>query len=582
MPHYVMIGLLLMLLAGCNTTRGPTRGVGITVDDVNFNEYMFDDEPAVAPLPAKCQPATTGAEVLRDARLEVDQPVPVIGVAFDPASGALLLRTAHDVRVWDVLQGQQRGRRPDDGEVAFASGLNWPGGGINLYLNAEKGTLDIFSGASGERKASIWLSADAWAVVDEQGRFDADARHWRQFHWRSGADRLNFMQLADMYFEPSLLGKLAAGARFDTADAPPVAAGIALPPRAQLAMQVHGDAARVSGEVTVTRRGGCIGTVRVFHNGKAMALQAPSPRNPDARQEVWRFSTPLEPGEHLFEALATSARKVQGEVSRAEVQMPGHVVRQPRAHVLAVGIDHYVNAAMRLNFAVADAEGIAAWAQRLATETGTGFEEVVVTRVYDKEATRPRILRELAALQEVGAQDTVLIYLAGHGENDGVRWFFLPAEFGREINFEAIAAEGISSKVLQRALIKIPARRIALVVDACKSGDLRSVFAAATDSRYLEWVSRTAGVKLMAATDQEQLAMELPELGHGALTYTLLQGLSGKADGEPDNGIITVGELFRYAERSLPEVTGRIAGEKQYPVVFEYGADFPLERRPGH
>jgi uncharacterized caspase-like protein len=247
-------------------------------------------------------------------------------------------------------------------------------------------------------------------------------------------------------------------------------------------------------------------------------------------------------------------------------------------HVLVVGIDHYVNPALRLDFAVADGEGVVAWANSLPSGPQAEFEKVTVTRVYDKQATRPGILRQLQALQRVGMQDTVLIFLAGHGENDGERWYFLPAEFGRDVSFEAIAAEGISAQALQKALVRIPARRIALVVDACKSGDLRRVFSAATDSRYLEWVSRTAGVRLLAATDQEQLAVELPELGHGALTYSLLQGLSGEADVSPGNRVVMAGELFQYAEHSLPEITQRIAGESQYPTVFEYGADFPLAR----
>jgi len=127
-------------------------------------------------------------------------------------------------------------------------------------------------------------------------------------------------------------------------------------------------------------------------------------------------------------------------------------------------------------------------------------------------------------------------------------------------------------------LMRIPARHIAVVVDACKSGDLNHAFAAATDDRYLEWMSRTAGVHLLAATDQNQLATELPQIGHGSLTFTLLQGLDGAADTSPADRAAMAQELFRYSSTELPRLTRRLLGQARFPALFDYGADFSLER----
>jgi uncharacterized caspase-like protein len=203
---------------------------------------------------------------------------------------------------------------------------------------------------------------------------------------------------------------------------------------------------------------------------------------------------------------------------------------------------------------------------------------VRITELYDADASRERIRQELAALESAAPEDTVILYLAGHGENDGVRWYFLPSGFGHDISLAGVTADGLSSTELRDALMRIPARHIAVVVDACKSGDLNHAFAAATDDRYLEWMSRTASVHLLAATDQNQLAVELPQLGHGALTFALLQGLDGVADTAPADRTLMARELFQYSSTELPKLTRRLLGKAQFPSLFDYGADFTLER----
>jgi uncharacterized caspase-like protein len=64
------------------------------------------------------------------------------------------------------------------------------------------------------------------------------------------------------------------------------------------------------------------------------------------------------------------------------------------------------------------------------------------------------------------------------------------------------------------------------------------------------------------------------ELGHGVFTYTLLQGLGGKAAGSGES--VTVRKLMGYIEEQLPEITKKYKQEAQYPVVDSRGMDFPL------
>ncbi len=90
-------------------------------------------------------------------------------------------------------------------------------------------------------------------------------------------------------------------------------------------------------------------------------------------------------------------------------------------------------------------------------------------------------------------------------------------------------------------------------------------------------LARSVGIIILAATGTEQVAAEFTKLGHGAFTYALLEGLSGKADGgsSPD-GKITVKELEAFLNDMVPELTRQYRGTPQFPNSYSRGQDFPL------
>jgi uncharacterized caspase-like protein len=94
------------------------------------------------------------------------------------------------------------------------------------------------------------------------------------------------------------------------------------------------------------------------------------------------------------------------------------------------------------------------------------------------------------------------------------------------------------------------------------------------DRKALSQLSRSTGVHIVAASTKDQFAAEVKELGHGVFTYTLLEGLSGKAAGKGDS--VTVRKQMSYVEEQLPEITKKYKQEAQYPVVDSRGMDFPL------
>jgi uncharacterized caspase-like protein len=179
----------------------------------------------------------------------------------------------------------------------------------------------------------------------------------------------------------------------------------------------------------------------------------------------------------------------------------------------------------------------------------------------------------LRELQSTRPQDAVLIYLAGHGENINEKWYFIPHELTYPEREADVKSKGISSDELSAQIKNIKALKILVLIDACKSGAVLVAFRGFEDRKALSQLSRSTGVHIVAASTKDQFAAELKDLGHGVFTYTLLQGLGGKA---ADQGwSVTVRKLMGYVEDQLPEITKKYKQETQFPVVDSRGMDFP-------
>jgi uncharacterized caspase-like protein len=61
------------------------------------------------------------------------------------------------------------------------------------------------------------------------------------------------------------------------------------------------------------------------------------------------------------------------------------------------------------------------------------------------------------------------------------------------------------------------------------------------------------------------------DTGHGVFTYTLIQGMSGKANYDGDDHI-SLNELFQYVAKQVP----RLTGGRQHPYFRTEGTDMPF------
>lgn len=179
--------------------------------------------------------------------------------------------------------------------------------------------------------------------------------------------------------------------------------------------------------------------------------------------------------------------------------------------------------------------------------------------------------------------------MAGHGIGLGQQYYFLAQEMRKEEDERAAVQKyGFSAVTLGEALSRIKALKMALILDTCQSEiALRPILAkvsfrglGATEEKAAKMLARAEGIYLFAAATKQQAAAEVPDLGHGVLTYALLSGLGDKGEPKalgPGGDMVTISSLWTYVSQQVPELAEKYqGGEKQYPVISSTGQDFPL------
>jgi uncharacterized caspase-like protein len=151
---------------------------------------------------------------------------------------------------------------------------------------------------------------------------------------------------------------------------------------------------------------------------------------------------------------------------------------------------------------------------------------VHVTTLIDEQATKDGIT---AAVADVAArahgQDTLVVFLPGHGVTLGQRYYFLAHDFQQQAATleDDVRQHGLAEDVLGERLAQVPALKRVLIYDTCQSGGALALSRTGRDAfafrGALERLSRAQGIFAIAAASATAQAHEVPELKHGMLTY---------------------------------------------------------------
>ncbi|MGA9767415.1 MAG: caspase family protein [Blastocatellia bacterium] len=516
---------------------------------------------------------------------------PIIALAFSP-DGRLILSGSEDAsaKLWSSETRQPETGRPETGR---------PETGQSLC------TLVSFND-SGE-----------WLVITPEGLFDGSPDAWRTILWRFSDNMFDVSPVESFFNEfyyPGLLAVVLAGKK------PTAFKNIELVDRRQplVKLSVGGDLVSAdrpiaSKKVKISLQvaeappdanhpaGSGARDVRLFRNGSLI--------------KVWRGDVLLSQqnvtleetisivaGENRLTAYAFNQDNIKSGDATLALKGSDSLKRKGTAYILVAGINEYANTQYNLKYAVADAQAFGDTLQQTLKKSGI-FSRVEVIPLLNQNGSRANILAalgrlagkndvaepnasaDLSRIKTAEPEDAVVVYFAGHGLAHKDRFYLIPHDLGyegprdgiNEAGLNALLSHSISDTELEQAFEYIDAGGLLMVLDACNSGqalESEEKRRGPMNSKGLAQLAYEKGIYILTAAQAYQAALEAAELGHGYLTYALVEeGLKNyAADSEPKDGIVLIREWLNYAVLRVPQMqTAALQGARGLKVVFVPG-----------
>jgi WD40 repeat protein/uncharacterized caspase-like protein len=527
----------------------------------------------------------------RESRV-VDLPAYSHALTFSP-DGRFVAVGSEKVQLYELASGRAALTLP--GHALMVSALAFSSDGKLIVSGSADGSTKLWNAQTGELLATL-ISANAgtdWLVVTPDGLFDGTPGAWQQILWRFSPNIYDVTPVEvyfNEFFYPGLLAEIYAGKR------PRVAQAVEQKDRRQplvslkLADGQNGATRSIKVRIEVNEpangnnAAGPTGArdVRLFRNGTLVKAWRGDVLKGQA-QTVLETTLPIVAGENRLMAYAFNRDNIKSADAVLTVTGSETLRRKGVAYVLSCGINRYANEQYNLKYAVADAQSFAdeLRAQQAKLQQ---YERIEVVTLLDQEVTKANLLLALkrlagntdlpanappalTKLQAAQPEDAVFIFFAGHGTASGARFYLIPHDLGYvgardaldERGLQAILAHSLSDLELEAAVEGLDAGQLLLVLDSCNSGQALEAAEkrrGPMNSKGLAQLAYEKGMYILTAAQSYQAALEAAQLGHGFLTYTLVEeGLKkGLADREAKDGEIITREWFDYATERVPQM----------------------------
>ena len=491
-------------------------------------------------------------------------------VAFSP-DGRRILTGSRDTTaiLWDTETGRQI--RTFEGHTSSVTSVAFSPDGRRI-LTAGDGSARLWDVAAGDELVRLISLEDGkdWLIVTPEGLFCGSEGGSQKVSFRIGGG-LTVVPVerffADFY-RPGLLAEIWRGER----PMPDPAVKLESPPRVEIVSpKESGETKDAQVQLTVhaTDQGGGIRGPWLVHNGARVLTPGHAEQAGDTVHR--RFEVMLVEGENRLEVQAASADGAWKSEPAILVLHYRRPLQKPQLHLLAVGINRYADGKLNLQFARPDAEALV----DLFRQRGPAlYKNVHSALLVDEQATKQAIrdtVRQIA--EKARPQDTLVVFLAGHGSMVGQRYYFWPHSFQREKDRleDDVRRQALPADLLGEELTAVLALKRVLIFDTCSSGGAVALASRGRSPYAFEGaitrLSRNQGIFTIAASAASEEAQEVKELGHGVLTYALLAGLRAVTDGplvdqaiQPANNerVADVFEWFGLCRRSCPPADPQI------------------------
>jgi WD40 repeat protein/uncharacterized caspase-like protein len=584
--------------------------------NIDFGAMMSGAMSGRPQKPAKGSKQPDPADMMKDFKVETVGQVQLWDVASGRELGALkghgrgitklvfsrdgkfIASAASDntIRIWDAEK--QSEVRTLTGHTSNVESIDFSPDGRLLASASDDGSTFLWDTKSGEHLLTLISLDDGseWMVVTPQGLFDGTPVSWNQILWRYNQETFNVAPIEwffNEFYYPGLLADVFNGKRPRVAQdvskkdrrqpvvklslvGPPAEAGVAA-----RTIKVKIDIADAPADKDNPKGSGAQ-DLRLFRNGSLVKVWHGDVLNGQAAVSLEQEIT-VTAGPNRLVAYAFNRDNVKSKDAPLVFTGAESLKRKGTAYIIAVGVNEYANAQYNLKYAVADARSFADEVRRKQTQVG-GFERVEVVELLDANATKDNILsviKRLAGelgpptlkagpadgLKRVEPEDTVINYYAGHGTAQAQRFYLIPHDLGytgdrtklTEAGFKTMLSHSISDLELEAAVEGLDAGHLLLIIDACNSGqalEAEEKRRGPMNSKGLAQLAYEKGMYILTAAQSFQAALEAAQLGHGYLTYALVEeGLKTPvADAEPKDGVLIAREWLDFATERVPRM----------------------------
>lgn len=263
------------------------------------------------------------------------------------------------------------------------------------------------------------------------------------------------------------------------------------------------------------------------------------------------------------------------EVQKAQAQMLD--IEKTRIIGFVIGTSDYQGGEIDLKYADNDANSM----ENALHKTGVKFLEdenkVIINKLISrnqdpsKTSTRENILKTMTKLEnDIQVDDILVVFFSGHGLTYKDEYYYASKDANGDVLGDnppasLIQSATISATEINDFLKKTKALRKLLIFDACYSGSFTEALTKSGNSSQRKAMSKLkdkTGVYVLSSSMGSQKSVELPSLSQGVMTYSLLDGMSGKA--APDN-VIEVTHLIEHVIDHVPPLAQQ-KGYVQQPV----------------
>jgi WD40 repeat protein len=309
--------------------------------------------------------------------------------------------------------------------------------------------------------------------------------------------------------------------------------------------------------------------IRVQVNGREIGDVTPDDGSGGFGSGERMLVVPLARGKNEVRITLTNAIGEKAEVLTFNHDGEGALDKRGTLYILAIGVDKYPrlgntcgtlgDKSCNLTVSGADARSlVAAVEKRLGPAHDKVVKRLLINGAGGKDdPTAVNILDAIDTLKQAEETDTVVLFVAGHGINEGPNYRFLATN--AEWAGDALRGSTVVPwQILQEAVEAAKGRRI-LFIDTCHSGNAYN--------QRLGNAAYHANIIAYTAARFDQTAKEDDTLGHGLFTYAMVEGLEGKG-GIAARRQISTKELADYVIKRVDELA-KAQNAEQEPQYFK-------------